>query len=40
VSSDGDSLVRWITQRGTWEDFGVKAAGDESALSARKLKVF
>lgn len=41
VSSDGDSLVRWVTQRASWEDLGVQAAGDEPALSAaRKLKVF
>jgi uncharacterized protein (TIGR03083 family) len=41
VSSDADSFVRWITQRGTWEQLGVQSAGDEPALSAaRKLKVF
>jgi uncharacterized protein (TIGR03083 family) len=41
VSSDGESFVRWITQRGSWEDLGVEAAGDEPALSAvRKLRVF
>jgi uncharacterized protein (TIGR03083 family) len=41
VSSDGESFVRWVTQRGSWEDLGVHAAGDEPALSAaRKLKVF
>jgi uncharacterized protein (TIGR03083 family) len=41
VSSDAESFVRWVTQRGSWEEFGVQAAGDEPALSsARKLKVF
>ncbi len=41
VSSDAFSLIRWVTQRGTWEELGVHAAGDEPALSAaRKLKVF
>jgi uncharacterized protein (TIGR03083 family) len=41
VSSDADTLVRWVTQRGSWEELGVRAAGDEPALSAaRKLKVF
>jgi uncharacterized protein (TIGR03083 family) len=41
VSSDADAFVRWVTQRGSWEDLGVVAAGDEPALSsARKLKVF
>lgn len=41
VTSDADSLVRWVTQRGSWEELGVQAIGDEPALSAaRKLKVF
>jgi uncharacterized protein (TIGR03083 family) len=41
VSSDAFSFVRWVTQRGSWEELGVQAAGDESALAvARKLKVF
>jgi uncharacterized protein (TIGR03083 family) len=41
VTSDADALVRWVTQRGSWEELGVQAAGDEPALSAaRKLKVF
>jgi uncharacterized protein (TIGR03083 family) len=41
VRSDAESFIRWITQRGSWEDLGVKAAGDEPALSAaRKLRVF
>ena len=41
ITSDAPSFVRWVTQRGTWEQLGVQAAGDEPALSAaRKLKVF
>jgi uncharacterized protein (TIGR03083 family) len=41
VSSEADAFVRWVTQRASWEDTGVSAAGDEPALSAaRKLKVF
>ncbi len=41
ISSDAQSFVRWITQRGAWEELGVEAAGDEPALSAaRKLKVY
>jgi uncharacterized protein (TIGR03083 family) len=41
ISSEARSFVRWITQRGAWEELGVEAAGDEAALSAaRKLKVF
>ncbi|HSZ46539.1 MAG TPA: maleylpyruvate isomerase family mycothiol-dependent enzyme [Streptosporangiaceae bacterium] len=40
ISSDAGSFVRWVTQRGSWEDLGVLATGDEPALSAaRKLKV-
>lgn len=41
IRSDAQSFVRWVTQRGSWEELGVLAAGDEPALSAaRKLKVF
>jgi uncharacterized protein (TIGR03083 family) len=41
VSSDAFSFIRWVTQRGSWEELGVQATGDEPALSAaRKLKVF
>jgi uncharacterized protein (TIGR03083 family) len=41
VSSDAMAFVRWVTQRGSWEELGVQATGDEPALSAaRKLKVF
>jgi uncharacterized protein (TIGR03083 family) len=41
ICSDGPALVRWITQRGTWPELGVEAAGDAAALAAaRTLKVF
>lgn len=41
VSSDAESFIRWVTQRASWEELAVQAAGDEPALSAaRKLKVF
>jgi uncharacterized protein (TIGR03083 family) len=41
ISSDGPALVRWVTQRGEWNDLGVRATGDGPALAAaRTLKVF
>jgi hypothetical protein len=41
VRSDGLAFVRWITQRGTWEDLGVKASGPEGLLTtARRFHVF
>lgn len=41
VSSDAPALVRWITQRGDWEQLGVKACGDERQLClVAQLKVF
>ena len=41
VSSDAPALVRWITQRGGWDELGVKACGDERQLGlAAQLKVF
>jgi len=41
VCSDGPTLVRWVTQRGSWEELGVQASGDQRAISAaRQLKVF
>jgi len=41
VSSDGVAFVKWITQRGSWEDLGVKASGPETALEAtRRFHVF
>lgn len=41
IESDAPSLVRWITQRGSWEELGVEATGDEDALAvARTFKVY
>jgi len=41
VRSSADGFVRWITQRAAWEELGVDAAGDESALTVlRELRVF
>lgn len=41
ITSDSLAFVRWVTQRGSWEDLGVKADGDPSALECvRKFKVF
>ncbi|MEY2421997.1 MAG: hypothetical protein QOI95_2064 [Acidimicrobiaceae bacterium] len=41
IESDAPSLVRWITQRGTWESLAVKATGDDDALAiARTFKVY
>ena len=41
VSSDAPSLVRWITQRGDWEQLGVKPCGDQRELGlVAQLKVF
>jgi len=41
VSSTAPALVRWITQRGDWEELGVTACGDERQLClAAQLKVF
>jgi len=41
VRSDAPSFVRWVTQRGSWAELGVQAAGDDLALAAaRTLKVF
>jgi uncharacterized protein (TIGR03083 family) len=41
VSSDTAAFVRWVTQRGDWDDLGVTASGDPATLAAvRKLKVF
>jgi hypothetical protein len=40
VSSDAPAFVRWVTQRGSWADLGVRAYGDREALAvARALKV-
>ena len=41
ITSDSLAFVRWVTQRGTWEDLGVRAVGDPSTLDKiRKLTVF
>ncbi len=41
VTSDAPAFVRWVTQRASWADLGVQAAGEEQALAAaRALKVF
>jgi hypothetical protein len=41
ITSDAPALVRWITQRGDWDQLGVKACGDERQLClAAQLKVF
>ena len=41
VSSDAPALVRWITQRGDWEQLGVKPCGDQRELGlVAQLKVF
>ncbi len=41
VTSDGPAFIRWVTQRGTWEQLGVTASGDERALVAlRRLHVY
>ena len=41
ISTDSLAFVRWVTQRGTWEDLGVRAEGDPSALElVRKLRAF
>jgi len=41
VTSDSQAFVRWVTQRGNWEQLGVHAEGDRSALDVvRRLRVF
>jgi uncharacterized protein (TIGR03083 family) len=41
ICSDGPALVRWITQRGSFDELGVQTAGDAAAIeTARALKVF
>ncbi len=41
ITTDSLAFVRWVTQRGTWEDLGVRADGDSSTLETiRKLRVF
>ena len=41
VRSDAEAFLRWVTQRATWEQAGVEAAGDQSVLAAvRQVRVF
>jgi uncharacterized protein (TIGR03083 family) len=41
ITSDSQAFVRWATQRGTWDELGVRADGDASALEiVRQLRVF
>lgn len=41
ISSDGLAFVRWVTQRGAWEELGVEATGPDQVLSlARRFHVF
>jgi uncharacterized protein (TIGR03083 family) len=41
ITTDSLAFVRWVTQRGTWEDLGVRVEGDPSTLETiRKLRVF
>jgi MDMPI C-terminal domain len=41
ITSDSEAFVRWVTQRGSWEDLGVKADGDPSDLELmRQLTVY
>lgn len=36
VRSDAMAFVRWTTQRGSWEDLGVEAKGDELSLATAR----
>lgn len=41
ISSGPDAFVRWVTQRGSWAELGVRATGGEAQLGvARALHVF
>lgn len=41
ITSDSNAFVQWVTQRGTWNDLGVRAEGDRSTLETiRQLRVF
>lgn len=41
ITSDSAAFVRWVTQRGSWEDLGVDAVGEPSDLEiVRRLSVF
>ena len=40
ITSDSQAFVRWVTQRGNWDDLGVQADGDAPALEIiRQLRV-
>jgi hypothetical protein len=40
IESDSQAFVRWVTQRGTWDELGVRANGDATALEiVRQLRV-
>jgi hypothetical protein len=40
IESDSQAFVRWVTQRGTWEQLGVRADGDATVLEiVRQLRV-
>jgi uncharacterized protein (TIGR03083 family) len=41
ITTDSQAFVRWVTQRGTWDELGVHADGDAPALEiVRQLRVF
>ena len=41
IDCDATAFVRWVTQRGTWEELSVEAHGDPSVLeTVRRLSVF
>jgi uncharacterized protein (TIGR03083 family) len=41
VTSDGLAFVRWVTQRGNWEELDVTASGPDDVLTqVRRLHVF
>ncbi len=41
ITCYADAFVRWVTQRGAWEELGVRTEGDPAALeSVRRLRVF
>ena len=41
ISSGAPAFIRWVTQRGSWAELGVRAHGDERQLRvAAGLKVF
>ena len=41
IRSGSAAFVRWITQRGDWDELGVVATGDPASLATvRKLRVF